>query len=86
MKLTRLCTPQVMSPQVLWPSQDPQAGHSSQVYCVQLWVGHVWCGKGTCQNLKTLSWQVPPPHQQYPRLCGAGQTHRSSARGMPQLL
>ena len=59
-KPIRLCTPQVVSPQVLWPSQDPQARHSSQVYCVQLWVGHIWGGKRTCQNLKTISWQVPP--------------------------
>ena len=48
-----------MSPQVLWPSQDPQARHSSQAYCVQLWVSHIWGGKGTCQNLKTISWEVP---------------------------
>ena len=50
------------------------------------WVGHIWCGQGTCQNLKTPSWQVPPPHQQYPRLCGTGQTHHSGTRRMPQLL
>ena len=75
-----------MSPHILWPSQDPQARHSSQVYSVQLWVGHIWGGKGTCQNLKTTSWQVSPPYKQYPRLRGAGQTHQISARGMPQLL
>ena len=27
-----------------------------------------------------------PPHQQYPRLCGTGQSHHSSTSGMPQLL
>ena len=37
----------------------------------------------TCQSLKTLSWQVSPPHKQYLRLCGTGQTHHSSTRGMP---
>ena len=85
-KPTRQCIPQVVSLQVLWPSQNPQAGHSVQAYCVQLWVCHIWGGKGTCQNLKTISWQVPPPHKQYPRLCEAGQTHHPSTRGMPQLI
>ena len=42
-------------PQVLWPSQDQQARHSPHAYCVKLWVGHIWGGKGTCQNLKTIS-------------------------------
>ena len=51
-------------PEVLWPSQDPQARHSSKAYCVWLWICHLWCGKGTCQNTKTLSWQVPLPYQQ----------------------
>ena len=55
-------------------------------YCFQLWISYLWCGQRTCQNLKTPSRQVPPSYKQYPRLCGTGQTHHSSARGMPQLL
>ena len=80
----KLCTPQVVSPQVLWPTQDPQARYPIKAYCIQLWICYLWCGQRTCQNLKTPSRQVPPPHKQHPGFYGTGQTHHSSARGMPQ--
>ena len=74
------------SPQVLWSTQDPQAGYPTKAYCIQLWISYLWCGQRTCSNLKSPSRQVPPSYKQHSGLCGTGQTHHSSARGMPQLL
>ena len=60
-----------------------------------VWVGfvhslyticHLWCGQGACQNPKTLGWQVPTQHKQYPRLCGTGQTHHLGTWRMSQFL
>ena len=31
--------------------------------------------QGTCQNPKTIGWQVPTPHYQHPRLCGTSQAN-----------
>ena len=47
-----------MSPQVLWPTKDPQAGYPIKAYCIQLWICYLWHGQRTCQNLKTPSRQV----------------------------
>ena len=33
--------------------------HSVKAYSVQLWICHLWCGQGTCQNSYTIGWQVP---------------------------
>ena len=74
------------APKVQWPSQDPQTRHSPKAYSVYLWICHLWCGQGTCQNPKTIGWQVPTPHKHYPRLCGTGQTHHLGTWRMSQFL
>ena len=85
-KLTKLCTPQDVSPKVLWPPQDPQARYTTKAHCIQLWISYLWGGQRACQNPQTPSRQVPPPHKQHPGLCRPGQTHHSSTRGMPSVL
>ena len=42
--------------------------------------------KELAKILKPLVGKSPPPYKQHPGLCRTGQTHHSSARGMPQLL
>ena len=42
--------------------QDPQTRHSPQAYSVQLWICHLRCDQGTCQNPQAPSWQVPSPY------------------------
>ena len=69
-----------VSPQVLWPPQDPQARYPFKAYCIQLWICYLWVGQRACQNPQTLSRQVPPLHKQHPGLCRMGQTHHSSTR------
>ena len=48
-----------MSPQVLWPPQDPQARYPTKAYCIQLWICYLWGAQRTCQNPSTPSRQVP---------------------------
>ena len=36
--------------------------HSPKAYSVYLWISHLWCGQGACQNSRTLGWQVPTLH------------------------
>ena len=44
------CTQQVVSPHSLWAPKNLQTRHTIKAYCVQLWVSHLWCGKGTYQD------------------------------------
>ena len=73
-------------PQVLWPTQDPQARYPT-IYCIQLWICYLWGAKELAKIVKPLVGKSPHHiNSTHDFVEHTGQTHQSSTMGMPQLL